>query len=166
MNIIAAITILATYAVTVCVATGKIPASLSQTVFSLPRNGRWLWSVVIAALAFLTMPTLIQESCEATKFLGFLACGSLMFVGVCPLVQQEGEISYIIHIIMAYTCAICSQLLVLMNNPLLLLGWLPWIIVFAGLILKEKKWKTQAFWAEMTCFVITFLYGFKYYWSY
>lgn len=159
MNIIAAITIFATYAVTICVATGAIPASLSKTVFSLPKNGRWLWSVVIAAVALLTMPTLIEESCEATQFLGFLACGSLMFVGVCPLVQQ-GEISYIIHIIMAYTCAICSQLLVLVNNPLLLLGWLPWMIVFAVLRHRKKKWPTQAFWAEMTCFFITFLYGF------
>lgn len=160
MNIIAAITILATYAVTICVAMGEIPASLSQTVFSLPRNGRWLWSVVIAAVAFLTMPTLIEESDEATQFLGFLACASLMFVGVCPLVQQEGEISYIIHMVMAYTCAICSQLLVVANNPVLLLGWLPWIIVFSVLRFRQKRWKTQAFWAEMTCFVITFLYGF------
>lgn len=160
MNIIAAIILLVTYAVTICVANGEIPASLSRTVFVLPRNVRWIWSVVIAAVAFLTMPTLIEESDGATQFLGFLACASLMFVGVCPLVQQEGELSYIIHMVMAYTCAVSSQLLVLVNNPILLLGWLPWMIVFAVLRHRKKKWQTQAFWAEMTCFVITFLYGF------
>lgn len=160
MNIIAAITLLTIYAVTICVANGEIPVSLSRTVFVLPRNVRWIWSVVIAAVAFLTMPTLIEESDEATQFLGFLACASLMFVGVCPLVQQEGELSYIIHMVMAYTCAVSSQLLVLVNNPILLLGWFPWMIVFAVLRHRKKKWPTQAFWAEMTCFVITFLYGF------
>ena len=160
MNIIAAITLLTIYAVTICVANGEIPASLSRTVFVLPRNVRWIWSVVIAAVAFLTMPTLIEESDEATQFLGFLACASLMFVGVCPLVQQEWELSYIIHMVMAYTCAVSSQLLVLVNNPILLIGWLPWMIVFAVLRHRKKKWQTKAFWAEMTCFVITFLYGF------
>ena len=160
MNIIIAFVLVFGYAATFVAIYRTVPRSLSQTVFSLPHGWRWIWTAVIVAVAFLTMPRLMEEASEPTQFLGFLACGSLLIVGVCPLVQQEGEISYIIHMVMAYTCAVASQLLVLMNDPTLLLGWMPWLIVFAIQRYGNKKWNAQAFWAEIVCFVVIFLYGF------
>lgn len=155
MNIAIAITIMVMYIIVLCIANRQIPASLSEAVYNLPSLGSWLWVLVILAVAFLTMPTLIELASENTKFLGFLSCVALAFVAVCPLDPKQR--THKAHMIASYAAAILSQLLVAFNNPWLLLMWIPWVAAFIW-ITKDEKWRTAAFWATITCFVTTFTF--------
>jgi hypothetical protein len=47
------------------------------------------------------------------------------------------------------------QVLVAIECPWLLIGWVLWLAAFIWFS-KEQIWKQQIFWAEMTCFAITF----------
>lgn len=156
-NIIIAITILATYTLCLCVANKQIPSSLSASVFWLPPSGSWLWTVAIGAVAYLTMPALILKTPESYQFLGFISCAALAVVAVCPLIRDKGDMSYKVHTGAAIVCAVCSQIIVAISCWWLLLLWIPWIIAFVW-ITKDHAWRTQTFWAEMTCFTISFIY--------
>ena len=158
MNIIIAITLVTTYTLCLCVANRHIPRSISQAVFALPALGSWLWTLVIGATAALSMPTLIDISTEGSRFLAFLACAGLLFVAFCPLDPKGRDMSYGVHMAGAYTCAVCSQLLVAVNQPWLLLLWIPWAFAFVW-ITKDERWLTAPFWAEVTCFATTFAYA-------
>ena len=151
-------TLLFAYTLTVCVVNRGVPSSLSATVYALPPMGAWLWTVIIGAVAGITMPVILDAAPDNWRFLGFLACIGLLFVAFCPLVPNKGDMTYKIHMGGAITCAVCSQVLLAVSNAWLLLLWLPWIAAFV-LITASRKWKTAIFWAEMTCFLNTFIYG-------
>lgn len=164
VNIAIAATLLATYILTLCVVQRRIPNSVSQTVFLLPKAGTWLWTVVVAAVAFLTMPTFIDRTAESVQFLAFFACAGLLVVAVCPLVAKKGDAesykdapTYRIHVAGAYTSAVASQLVVAICQPWLLLLWLPWFAAFVW-ISKDTHWRTSPFWAEITAFTINIIY--------
>jgi hypothetical protein len=155
--IIIAMTLLFAYTLTVCVVNRGIPSSLSATVYALPKAGAWLWTVIIGTVAVLTLPVVLEKAPETWKFLGFLSIVGLVFVAVCPLIPNKGDMTYEIHCAGALICALCSQVLLGVSNPWLLLCWLPWVIAFVW-ITTTRKWKTQLFWAEMVCFTDTFIY--------
>jgi hypothetical protein len=164
VNIAIAATLLATYILTLCVFQRRIPNSVSQTVFLFPDAGKWLWTVVVAAVAFLTMPTFIDRTAESVQFLAFFACAGLLVVAVCPLVAKNGDATtykdaptYRIHLAGAYTSAIASQTVVAFCQPWLLLLWLPWFAAFVW-ISKDTHWRTSPFWAEITAFTINIIY--------
>ena len=157
MNIIIAIVILTAYIVTVCIVNKQIPSSLSASVFFLPKQGVWIWSVVIAAVVFLMVPTYIEKTSDTVKFLAFLACAGLLFVGGAPLVRDRGNMAYKVHLGGAVLCAVSSQVLLAIDNGWLLLSWVPWICAFVW-ITREDRWRTGVFWAEMTCFADTFIF--------
>lgn len=153
--IIIAIALLTAY-VLCMVAVGGVPNSLSQSVFYLPASGRWLWTVIIGAVAGLTMPVLLGHVHPDTQFIAFFACGALGFVAVTPLVHDKQDISHKVHMTAAYACGILSQLLVALNEPWLLLCWIPWVFAFSFHHNRGDKWDTAKFWAEMTCFASAF----------
>lgn len=163
MCIIIAILILLTYTITLIKIGGQVPPSLSASVFNLPTNKRWIWTVVLFAVCFLCVPTYIEKTSENTQFLAFLAIAGLAFVGAAPLVKfSDDEMQFRVHEIGAIICAVCSQLVLVFNNVWLLLAW----IVYIGLFVWYTKdagcnfnnWRTKIFWAEMICFINTFTY--------
>lgn len=156
--IVNAIIILVLYTIILCVVNKQIPNSLSASVFALPPSGSWLWTVVIGGVSFMTMPTLIKVTPDTWRFLAFISCAGLAFVAVCPLIPDKTDLTYKIHMAGAITCAVASQLLVAIVKWWLLLGWLPWIIAFIWITKDHSRWRTQVFWAEMTCFAISFGY--------
>jgi hypothetical protein len=113
--------------------------------------------VAIGAVAYLTMPALILQTPESYQFLGFISCAALAVVAACPLIPNKGDMAYKVHTVAAVVCAVCSQIIVALSCWLLLLLWIPWIFAFAW-ITKDHAWRTQTFWAEMTCFTISFIY--------
>lgn len=160
MNIIFAITILLVYTITLSIKGGNVPSSLSASVFNIQQNKRWIWCVVIFAVCFLCVPTYIDKVSENTKFLAFLAIAGLLFVGGAPLVKaKDDKLQYNVHCASAVICAVCSQLVLVFNMPLLLLAWIPWAVAFVCLTMGTSKWRTQVFWAEMVCFGNTFVYN-------
>lgn len=157
MNILIAITVLAAYTLVLIKVGGRVPSSLSASVFSIKADMRWIWSVMLVTVIFLCVPTYLERTCEQTQFLAFLAIGALAFVGVAPLVHDKEDMAYKVHCVSAVICAVCSQLVLVFNQPWLLLSWVPWLMAFVW-ITKDSKWRTQVFWAEMVCFASTFAY--------
>lgn len=163
MNIVIAIGILLVYTIILCKIGGCIPPSLSASVFNLPKDKRWIWTVVLFAVCFLCVPTFIDKCSENTQFLAFLSIGGLGFVGAAPLVKfKDDEMQFRVHEVGAIVCAVCSQLALIFNNPWLLFTWLGFVLAFAintrCATCNWKTWKTKVFWAEMVCFVSTFIF--------
>ena len=156
--IIIAMTLLYSYTLTVYVVNRGIPSSLSATVYALPPMGAWLWTLIIGAVSAMTLPVILEIAPDNFKFLAFLAIVGLMFVAICPLIPDKGDMTYKIHVAGAIISAVCSQALIAFCQPWLLLSWVPWIAAFIW-ITSSRDWKTQVFWAEMTCFANTFIYS-------
>ena len=156
-NIIIAIVILAAYTLSMIKDEGCIPSSLSATVFSMEKKDRWIWCIVIWSVVFICLPTYIGKTGENTRFLAFFAMAGLLFVGGAPLVlKSEDRMQYWVHCGAAVVCAVCSQLVLVLNQPWLLLAWVPFVV--AGFIIGWKRWRTMTFWAEMVCFANTFTF--------
>jgi hypothetical protein len=138
---------------------GSIPPSLSASVFNIPTNKRWIWTVVLFVVCFLCVTTYIEKTSGNTQFLAFIAIAALAFVGAAPLVKDKADIAHKVHCGAAVLCAVCSQLPLTFNCPWLLLCWLPFL---AALSIKtdvfKTKWETMIFWAEMVCFGSTFVF--------
>ena len=154
-----AVAVLTIYTAALCLAERQIPPSLSASVFYLPRAGAILWLVVIATVVFCLAPVLLAVSRPATQFLAFISCAGLLFVGGCPLVKDKTDLTYKIHIAGAVTCAICANLLIITNHWWMLFLWIPWVFWFIW-VTKDRRWTTQTFWAEMTCFFMAFAYAY------
>lgn len=157
MNVLIAILILLIYTITLIKIGGQVPPSLSASVFNIPTNKRWIWTIVILAVCFLCVSTYIEKTSENTKFFAFLAIAGLAFVGAAPLIKfSDDELQFRVHEVDAIICAACSQLVLVFNYPWFLLSWIPFIIY--GFIKDYKNWRTKIFWGEMICFSNTFLY--------
>ena len=157
MNVLIAILILLIYIIVLIKIGGQVPPSLSDSVFNIPTKHRWIWTVVIIAVCFLAVPTYIEKTSESTQFLAFFAIAGLSFVGAAPLVKfSDDKMQFRVHEIGAIICAICSQLVLIFNCPILLLCWIPFII--AAITTGWKDWRTRIFWSEAVCFTSTFLY--------
>ena len=165
MNIVLAIIILLGYTIALCIKGGGVPSSLSASVFDLPKGTRWIWTVVLHAVCILVLfpfglpygVSFLDKVSENTQFLAFIAIAALAFVGAAPLVADKTDLAYKVHCVAAVVCAVCSQLVLVFNQPWLLLCWVPWIIVFVW-VTKDKPWRTMVFWAEMVCFGSTFAF--------
>lgn len=160
MNIMIAIAILLAYTLIMIKIGGEIPSSLSSSVFDLPYKLRWIWCVVIFLVCFLCVPTYIEKTGEYTQFLAFLSIAGLGFVGAAPLVKSwEDKMQYKVHEIGAIVCAVCSQLVLVFNAPMLLVCWLPFMAYgVCRLRHRHYNWRTLTFWAETVCFTNTFSY--------
>ena len=164
MNILFAIIILLVYTLILCKKIGGVPPSLSASVFALPYSRRWIWTAMLYAVCFLVlMPwpwSYLDKVSENTQFLAFIAIAALAFVGAAPLVKDKSDIAYKVHCTAAIVCAVCSQLVLVFNQPLFLLCWLPWVGCFIDLAVSKQlaTWETKTFWAEMVCFSSTLLF--------
>lgn len=137
MNIVIAIIILLVYTLAMIKIGGSIPPSLSASVFNFPTNKRWIWTIVIFTVCILVVPTYIEKTYINTQFLSFLSIGGLGFVGAAPLVKLKDDIlQFKVHEIGAIICAICSQLVLIFNYPILLCSWI--LLLFLLLLLVGK----------------------------
>ena len=158
MNIVFAISILLGYTIALCIKGGGVPSSLSASVFELPKGKRWIWTAVLFAVCFLCVPTYVEVTSENTQFLAFIAIAALAFVGAAPLVTDKTDLAYKVHCVAAVVCAVCSQLVLVFNQPWLLDCWFPWVGYLVYMAIDKKHWTTKVFWAEMVCFGSTFAF--------
>ena len=156
IQIILAILLLFGYTVTFCVKTGGVPSSLSASVFDLPVNKRWIWTVMLYAVVLLCLVPYIGKV-DSGQTAAFVALAGLGIVGAVPLVAGSGkDVGYWVHCGAAMMCGFCSQMVLVFNAPLLLLCWVPFVIAW----MIAGKWRTLTFWAEQVCFVSTFAFCF------
>ena len=165
MNIVIAIIILLVYTIAMCVKGGGVPSSLSASVFDLPKSQRWIWTVVLYAVCFCVLVpfgsggiSFLDKVSENTQFLAFIAIVALAFVGAAPLVADKTDLAYKVHCVAAVVCAVCSQLVLVFNQPWLLFCWVPFVVAFVYMWAAHFAWRTKTFWAEMVCFGSTFIF--------
>lgn len=158
INVLIAIALVVIYTVTLCIVGGKIPDSLSKSVYFIPPKWSWIWTVTIGTVAALIMPVMLEKAADNWKFLAFLSCAGLFFVAFCPLSHKKDktEPSYIAHMIGAWTSAICSQLLAIVTTHEIMIMWMPWFFAHEWMT-RKKSWPQKVFWAEMTCFATIFI---------
>ena len=123
---------------------GKVPPSISQTVFDLKH--RWVWSAVIFVTAWLVCPGFIESTSENTKFLAFLTIIALGVLGVFPLCAKD--------MVAGVSACVLSQLAIALNRPEILITWVLFGIL---MLLKECRWR-WCFIAEVICFVNVVLF--------
>ena len=166
MNIAIAFILLVAYTAWLCVWNHRIPDSLSQTVFFLPRRQSWIWTVTIfLVVIFMLSPfglpfgrSIAEKTDGWSSAILFISYFSLAVVGVTPLSNGDREsMDYLIHMIAAWLCAIAINVVFILTCPLILFGWSPWVAAFVW-ISKDEPWRTAKFWAEMTCFAMAFIY--------
>lgn len=168
MNIVIAIIILLGYTIALCIKGGGVPSSLSASVFDLPKGKRWIWTVVLYAVCILVLfpfglpygVSFLDKVSENTQFLAFIAMVGLAFVGAAPLVADKTDMAYKVHCFAAVLCAVSSQLVLVFNQPLFLVFWIPWLFCFVDLWRGKQlsTWTTKVFWAKMVCFGSTFAF--------
>ena len=129
----------------------EIPASISSTVFLLPRKGQWVFTIVMWMVGFMLMPVLMEKVSEQTQFIAFLMIGGVCFVGAAPLVPKAKNT---VHYVGAVDAGIASQLLVALSQPLLLLTW----FLYVGYTLIAKDASRNLFLAEVLCMLNVFAY--------
>lgn len=128
-----------------------IPASLSETYYTLNNKGKkgWLFCIALEAMGFTLFPAFAQLSDEAGfwyTFLSFFTCAGILFVGVSPKFRSSGEGT--VHVVSASIAAAAGMLwsaLTVWPVPLaiaMLLG-LPTITMWK---------KARTFWLEMIAF--------------
>ena len=159
---LASLGILLLYTAGICIRAGKIPNSLSASVFDLPIGYRWQWTVVIASVVFIIVGPLMDCTPDRWRFLCWLACAGLLFVAGCPLEQKKTGMSYKVHMVSAIVCAVSANILMAVCEPWLLLIWLGWVGLFVcntrGSNQNWNTWCTKVFWAELVCFTETYAY--------
>lgn len=126
-----------------------IPKSISETFYLLGKKG-WMFQVTLFLVAFMVMPILIDRSSENTRFLAFLACAGLAFVGAAPLfkMELEGKVHYV-------SAAICCVGLVLWQ--VFNACWVVPIVCFLAIIYPMIKDKKYMWWLEIATIVSAYV---------
>lgn len=144
------------YIISVIIVNGKkIPIHLSQSYYIL-KNG-WLFTLFMFLIMFLTIIPLMEIIPNSYQFLVFLTCVSIGFIGASPnfIEDLEGRV----HKIGAVIAMICSQILVYLCQPIILLTWL---VLFISLLLyyiynKTLQGTNVLFWVETLSFINIYL---------
>lgn len=118
-----------------------IPESISETYYLLNRG--WLFQMVMFVVGFSLMPVWLEISSDAYKFLVFISCASICFIGAAPALKIKFESQ--IHYTCAVLCGACSfawQILEGMWDTQLFFG-------FLGLCGIIKQPKNYTWWIEI-----------------
>ncbi len=127
----------------------SIPDSISATVFHLSTGNKWVFTVVMYAVAFLLFPALLTVTAEKWQFLAFLMVAGILGVGASPLVCGERNG---FHYFCAILSGVTSQLLVFVSMPRILLIW----ALYVGYTLWEKDCSKNLFFVEVFCMATVF----------
>lgn len=139
-----------------------VPTSLSTTYYSLPTKWRWVFTLFMWAIAILLMPAWIEVANsfgdwrDNFKFLAFLACGLICFVGAAPnfrAFEMESKVHTISATASAVTaliwCFVCCWQI--MYVPIAAAA-LCWVIGLSTKTLKDCK----VYWLELMAFGATY----------
>lgn len=126
-----------------------IPKSISDSFYLLGKKG-WMFQVTLFLVGFSVMPALIDKSSEDTKFLAFLACAGLAFVGAAPLfkMELEGKVHYV-------SAAICCGGLVLWQ--VFNASWITPLMCFLSVLYPMIKDKKYMWWLEIATIVSAYV---------
>lgn len=131
--------ILISYVIAVCKRWG-VPASISQSWFDIKR--KWIFSVVVAVCLGLMFNPLMMVLPDIWQWIGFLMVAGGLLVAFAPNLSDDMEEK--VHMTGAIIMGVASQVIVVVQCPLLLMVWLLW-----GHYWYLSGYKKGVFWAEM-----------------
>ena len=117
--------IIFSYCIFVAIKDKEIPNSISQTVYSLDNNHKWIFSAVMVIISFMILPQLLEVVPIGYEFLSYLTVLGIIGVGIDPLDKDKKNI---IHYVSAIIMGVSSQILIYIMNPYLFLLWIPYIV--------------------------------------
>ena len=133
-------------AMVVTIATIKkkgVPDSVSEIAYIIPH---WAFSSWIAVVGVLLMPDMMEHLPDGLQFIGFLSVVGLLCVAASSYYRTEAAP---LHYVGGILCALCATVVTAIINPLLLLGWLLYLIEML-----IAKWRNWCFWGEVVVFVL------------
>lgn len=141
--LIMAIILAVTYAALARKKKGDNLNSVSSIAYILPS---WAFTAVLGVESILLAPSIFDHLSEQWTFIGFLCLLGMWGVASSPYFHTEAKV---MHYIGGYLFCVMAQVIVALNNPFLLLGWLPTI----AYVLFSRK-SDITFWAEVTAYVL------------
>lgn len=132
-----------------------IPASISDTYYLLENKRKglgWMFTAMCVGVGGLLLPALLYITPDTFQFTSFLACGSLLFVGVAS--QFKTPLTRQVHYGAAAICVLFSQLWVAMTYWWVLV---PIWLAFVGYIFLKKEKRNIIFWAEICALTSTYI---------
>lgn len=149
------------YNIFACVKWG-VPTSLSTTYYNLPERFRWVFTLFMWAIGILLMPAWIEVANgfgdwrDNFKFLVFLTCGLICFVGSAPNFRAF-EMESKVHTISATASAVTALLWCFVC------GWQIMYVPIAAAVLclllgySTKTLKDcKVYWLELMAFAATY----------
>lgn len=112
-----------------------IPKSISMTYYLWPTELSWIFRLTMILVPLLVLPHWLEISKDQLKFLTFLCCGGMIFIGCSPNLHIKLENN--VHYMAAYICCgagILWQILSGLYWPLCIWG----ILGFIGYLWKKK----------------------------
>lgn len=153
--------LIATYTAAVCIKTGGIPYSISETYYKIEHK-YWFGSTMVLTACML-MPAILDVTPDSYQFTAFLACAGMIMTGVAPNFREG--IDRKIHTAGAVLCLVFSQVWVGLTLPWMLLVWVAYLVYtvwmmarnwtgyFTGSFLSTKP----MFWVEITALAATYV---------
>lgn len=153
--------LIATYTAAVCIKTGEVPYSVSETYYKIEH--KFFFGVTMVLTACLLLPAILQVTPDSYQFTAFLACVGMIMTGVAPHFKEGIEKR--VHTAGAVLCLLFSQVWVSLTCPWMLLVWVGYLAYTAiGL---WRNWNGYAigtflgtkpmFWVEIVALLITYV---------
>ena len=131
-----------------------MPKSLSQTYYLMKAYKQgWMFQFTLVLLGFFLLPAWINLSPDWWMFLGFISCGSIIFVGAAARYLRMEEKH--IHTACAWIAAASSVLWSILSYDWLWIS--PVVFAIAGGIFALIYRKSYYFWLEMAAFANAFV---------
>ena len=135
----------------------QLPRSIANNPFGLPVGGRIAWCAVAWAVTFCLVPVAMAHVADFLRFLVLLTGGSMVMVGALPIHEYEDGVGGDLYNGFAVAVFFCSQILVLMQQPLALLCWVPVVIYGSICINRAKEWPSWRLFAGFAAYAATVL---------
>lgn len=153
--------LISTYTAAVCIKTGGIPYSVSETYYKIEH--KFFFGVTMVLTACLLMPAILEVTPTPYRFMAFLACSGMIATGIAPNFREGIEKK--IHTIGAVLCLVFSQVWAGFTLPWMLLLWVGYLAYTAiGLWRNWTGYFTASFlatkpmfWVEITALVATYV---------
>lgn len=101
----------------------------------------WMWSVWLLAVVVSLLPVLVSALPDAWRCVGFLSVCCFVGVAVVPLVPMVEESRERVHMILAMSGGVLTQVCVWVISPLWLLSWFVLEVFMSLLVLcNESRW--------------------------
>ena len=153
--------LIATYTAAVCIKTGGVPYSISETFYKI---GHKVWfGATMVLTACLLMPAILEITPDSYQFTAFLACAGMIMTGIAPNFREGIEKK--IHTSGAVLCLVFSQVWVGLICPWMLLLWIGYLIYTIVMMIKNRTGyftgtflgTKPMFWVEISSLLSTYV---------